>query len=99
MSILWLFDGSRALSALVAGVVVVVPSAWFAWRVETANAVGGEELDAARRLLGSGVAKLVLTVGLLVVALVWFRPEPVVFFATLIVLQLAYWLAPLLERR
>ncbi len=91
--------GAHAMAALSAGVAIVVPGAWFAWRVNSTRAVAGQSLDAARRLLGSGVTKQLLTVGLLVVAFAWFRPEPVAFFATMIALQGVYLLTPLLERR
>ena len=91
--------GSHAMSALTAGIVMIAPSFGFAWRVSATNVAEGQELDAARRVLGSGVAKLVLTFGLLVVAFAWFRPEPVAFFATMIALQAVYWMAPVLARR
>ena len=89
----------QAVSALLAGVVVIAPSIGFARRVAATNVPAGQELDAARRLLGSGIAKLILTFGLLVVAFAWFRPEPVAFFATMIALQAVYWLAPVLAPR
>ena len=94
-----LLGRTQAMSGLLAGVVVIAPNLGFAWRVSAANVPAGQELDAARRLLGSGIAKLMLTFGLLVVAFAWFRPEPVAFFATMIALQAVYVLAPLLARR
>ncbi len=98
-TIFLLFGRAQAISGLMAGVVVIVPSLGFAWRVSATNAPAGQELDAARRLLGSGIAKLVLTFGLLVVAFAWFRPEPLAFFATMIALQAVYWMAPVLAGR
>jgi F0F1-type ATP synthase assembly protein I len=94
-----LLGRAQAMSVLLAGVVVIAPSVGFARRVVAADVPAGEELDAARQLLGSGIAKLVLTFGLLVAAFAWFRPEPVAFFATMIALQAVYWLAPVLARR
>jgi F0F1-type ATP synthase assembly protein I len=88
-----------ALASLVAGVVVIVPGIYLAWRVGATRATSGQELNAARRLLAGGVAKLLLTFGLLVVAFACFRPEPVAFFATMIALQAVYWLVPALARR
>jgi F0F1-type ATP synthase assembly protein I len=93
------FDQAQAVASLIAGVVVIVPGSYFAWRVVAMDAARGDELNAARRLLGSGVAKLVMTFGLLVVAFAWVRPAAVAFFATMIVLQAVYWLAPVFERR
>jgi F0F1-type ATP synthase assembly protein I len=91
-----MLGGAHAVSALLAGVVVIAPSIVFARRVAAAT-VAGQELSAARRLIGSGVAKLVLTFGLLGVAFACFRPEPVAFFATMIAAQAAYWFAPMLN--
>jgi ATP synthase protein I len=90
---------AHAMASLVAGVVVIVPGFYFAWRVVAVDATRGDELNAARRLLAGGVTKQLLTFGLLVVAFVWFRPAPVAFFATMIVLQAVYWLAPILGRQ
>ena len=86
-----------AVSALAAGVVVIAPSFIFAWRIVRTHASPGEELGVARRLMVGGVAKLLATVGLLVVAFVYVRPEPVAFFATMIALQAVYWFAPMLD--
>jgi F0F1-type ATP synthase assembly protein I len=100
LSMLFFVSGSaRAMAALAAGVAIVVPGAWFAWRVNSTRAAAGQSLDAARRLLGSGVTKQLLTVAALVVTFAWFRPEPMAFFATMIVLQGVYLLTPLLVRR
>lgn len=93
-----LLSRAQAMSGLLAGIVVIAPSIGFARRV-AADVPAGQELDAARQLVGSGIAKLVLTFGLLVVAFAWFRPEPVAFFVTMIALQAVYWLAPVLARR
>jgi F0F1-type ATP synthase assembly protein I len=94
-----LLSRPQAMAGLLAGVVVIAPNVGFAWRVSATNVPEGQELDAARRLLGSGIAKLIVTFGLLVVAFAWFRPEPVAFFVTMIALQAVYWLAPMLARR
>ena len=94
-----LLGRAQAMSGLLAGIVVIAPNMEFARRVSATNVQAGEELDAARRLLGSGIARLMLTFGLLVVAFAWFHPEPVAFFATMIALQIVYALAPVLASR
>jgi F0F1-type ATP synthase assembly protein I len=94
-----LMGRAQAMSGLLAGIVVIAPNLGFARRVAASDVPAGRELDAARQLLGSGIAKLVLTFGLLIVAFAWFRPDPVAFFATMIALQAVYWLAPWLARR
>jgi F0F1-type ATP synthase assembly protein I len=88
---------AHAMAALLSGIVVIAPNIGFAWRVTATSVADGQELNAARRLVGSGIAKLVLTFGLLVVAFAWLRPEPVAFFVTMIAMQAAYWFAPLLR--
>jgi len=93
-----LLSRAQAMSGLLAGVVVIAPSIGFARRVAAADVPAGQELNAARQLVGSGIAKLVLTFGLLVVAFAWFRPEPVAFFVTMVALQAVYWLALVLAR-
>ena len=69
---------------------MIVPSAWFAWRVTAIQAPAGQELDAARRLFGSGIAKVMATFGLLAMAFVGARPEPVAFFVTMIGVQASH---------
>jgi F0F1-type ATP synthase assembly protein I len=93
-----MLGGRHAVASTLAGVVVLIPSGWFAWRVVASNGDDASTVDVARRLLANGVVKLLLTVGLLVVTFAWFRPEPVAFFATLIALQAVHWCTPLLDR-
>jgi ATP synthase protein I len=93
-----LLGRAHAVSALVAGIVVIAPNVAFAWRITRLDGGAADALGSARRLVGSGMAKVLATIGLLVVAFASFRPEPVAFFATMIVVQAAYWLAPLLVR-
>jgi F0F1-type ATP synthase assembly protein I len=99
LALMFLVLGGRyAAASTLAGMVVLIPSGWFAWRVVAKDGRDEDAVDVARRLLGSGIAKLLLMAGLLVVTFVWFRPEPVAFFATLIALQAVHWCAPLLDR-
>ena len=81
---------------LLAGIVVIAPSAGFAWRVSATSVPVGQELGAARRLIGGGIAKLLVTFGLLVVAFAWLRPEPVAFFVTMMAMQAVYWFSPIM---
>jgi F0F1-type ATP synthase assembly protein I len=94
---LWSLAGlDRGVSSALGGVAVIVPNAFFAWRV-TARADRPTALDQARRLVGNSVAKFVLGAGLLVAVFVWCRPEPIAFFATLIAVQVTHLMAPLLD--
>ena len=91
-----LFSRAHALSSALACAVMLVPNMYFAWRVAV-DVPAGQETGAARRLLGSGVAKSLATIGLLIVVFAHFRPQPLAFFATMIVLQGVYWFAPLFD--
>jgi F0F1-type ATP synthase assembly protein I len=100
LALMFLVLGGRfAMASALAGMVVLIPGGWFAWQVVAKDGRDRSAMDSARLLLGSGIAKLLFTVGLLVVTFIWFRPEPVAFFATLIALQAVYWFTPLLDRR
>ncbi|HTO58620.1 MAG TPA: ATP synthase subunit I [Pseudomonadales bacterium] len=91
-----LFSRAHALSCALAGAVMLVPNMYFAWRVAV-DVPAGQESSAARRLLGSGIAKSLATIGLLIAVFAYFRPQPLAFFATMIVLQGVYWFAPFFD--
>jgi len=98
-SLLWWWWGAAAgRAAIAAGVVAVLPNTLFAWRVLAVTPQGvAESVAAARRVLAGAVFKIVLTVALLVVVFARVRPEPLVFFGVLILVQFVYWLAPVLD--
>jgi hypothetical protein len=77
----------QTVSALAAGVVCVVPGAWYAWRAT-------RERSGARFLL-QGVVKFVLTIALMALGIVLLRPAPAGFFGTFVLLQAMYVLVPL----
>jgi F0F1-type ATP synthase assembly protein I len=87
------WDSAVALAALLAAVSVVAPNALFAWRVATGDRAPEQALDAARRALRQGVAKVVLTMVLIATAFVWFKPAPLPFFGMVVVLQVAHGVA------
>lgn len=82
---LLLVSTTDALAALLAGIAIVVPNAYFAWRVVSLDA-SEDAQRVAQRLVFQGVQKQLLTMGLMVVAFVWIAPAPWPFFGTLIVL-------------
>jgi len=97
LALLWLLlTPGDALASVLAGVAVIIPNALFAWRVASAGA-GANAVDEARRLVGSGIAKSLMGVVLLIAMFVAYRPEPVAFFVTLIGVQAIHWIAPLLD--
>lgn len=87
------WDSAAALAALLAAVSVVTPNALFAWRVETAGPATDRAAEAARRALGQAVAKVVLTVALMAMVFVWFRPAALPFFGMVVALQVAHGVA------
>lgn len=72
----------QSLAALLAGLVCVVPNAYFAWRA-------GVERSPAL-LLAQGVGKLAFAAALMIVVFAIFEPAPLGFFSTFIAMQLMY---------
>jgi len=91
--LLGLKSAAYALGAMTAGIVVLVPSAWFAWRVATRRET--DPIGEAQALLANGVGRLIATGVLMGVAIGWLEPEPFAFFGTLIAMQFVYWVVPL----
>ncbi len=92
-----LSSATAAMSALLGGVVSMVPTAYFAiklFRYQGARA--------ARQIVNSfykGEAlKMILTIVLFALVFKFFNIIPLVFFATYIVAQMMFWFAPLLFR-
>lgn len=80
---LLLVGQAEAVAALLAGIVVVIPNAYFAWRVVTVDADDDPE-RVSRRLVFHGVQKQVLMLGSMVVIFVWVTPAAWPFFGTMI---------------
>ncbi len=98
---MWLVGTAQAGSAVLGGLTVVLPNAYFALgtvrrAIPDADA---ERLTEARKLLGRGIGKWALT-ALLLVAVFRFVPvEPLGFFGALTVALLAQAVAPLITAR
>lgn len=93
----WSLSGvGRGVSSALAGFAVIVPNAYLVWRIG-ANNEKSAALDQARQLVGNSVAKLALGAGLLVGTFVLYRPDPMAFFVTLIVVQAVHWIAPWID--
>ena len=73
---------SAGTSALMASACVVLPTAYYAW-VQA-------RVRSATRILLHGVLKMILTVVLMAVCIVVFGIEPLGFFVTFGLIQLAY---------
>jgi len=91
-----LVSRAHALSSLLAGIVMIAPNAFFAWRVAV-DVPAGQEMSAARGLMASAIAKQLATVALLIIAFAALRPDPLSFFATMIAMQGVVWLAPFFD--
>ena len=63
------------MAAVLGGGSVVLPNAWFAFRMHRTRRAG--------TILGRGVLKIILVVACLALALALFEPEPLGFFAAL----------------
>jgi len=74
-------------AALLAGAVVVVPAAWFAWRAAAERSAG--------RLLAHGAMKVLLTLTSMALVFAVFEPRPLVFFGTFLLMQVMYVVGPL----
>ncbi|MCE8018658.1 F0F1 ATP synthase assembly protein I [Halomonas sp. MCCC 1A11036] len=94
-----LMSGSgAALSALLGGLVSLIPSLYFAWRIGSVR--GGRQ---ARRFVSNfyraEAGKFGLTVALLAAVFVTAPPSnPIYFFVAYMAVLLAHWLAPWLMR-
>lgn len=97
---MWLVGAAQAGSAVLGGLTVVLPNAYFALGAVRRAIPDGdaERLTEARRLLGRGIGKWALT-ALLLVAVFRFVPvEPLGFFGALTAALLAQAVAPLVTR-
>lgn len=74
-----------ACAALLAGIVVLIPNAYFAWRVVNLD-VGDDPQRASRRLVIQGVQKQLVMLGLMIAVFTGGAPAPWPFFGTLIAL-------------
>lgn len=77
-------------AALLAGAVSVVPNALYAWQSERERSPG--------RLVAFGLLRFLLTLALLGAAIALLRPAPLGFFGAFVLGQLAFFVAPLLDR-
>ncbi len=80
-------EGAEPKAALLAGAVMVLPGAWFAWRATAERSPG--------RLLAHGAARLILTLTSMVLVFMVLEPEPLGFLLTLILMQAMYVVGPL----
>ena len=97
--LLMLFSGlSQAASALLGGAVIVLPNALFAFGVARRLSLDGDDarLREARRLVGHGAFKWLLSAVLMAVAVSTVALEPLGFFAALTVAVVMQMIAPLL---
>lgn len=78
-----------AVAALLAGITVLIPNAYFARRVVNLDAAGDPE-RASRRLVIQGMQKQLLMLLLMVAVFIGGAPAPLPFFGTLIALLTAH---------
>ena len=87
-----LFVGTaQSLAAMLGGGSVVLPNAWFAFRMHRTRMAGA--------ILGLGILKIILVIACLALALALFEPEPAGFFAALAVALLVQIFGPMVGPR
>lgn len=87
-----LFVGTaQSLAAMLGGGSVVLPNAWFAFRMDRTRRAGA--------ILGLGILKIVLVIACLALVLILFEPEPVGFFTALSVALLVQIIGPMVGSR
>ena len=93
-----LLAGPQLGSALLGGAVIVLPNALFAFGVTRRLSLDGDDarLREARRLVGHGALKWLLSAVLTAVAVSMVALEPLGFFAALTVAVVTQMIAPLL---
>ena len=98
---MWLVGAAQAGSAVLGGLAVVLPNAYFALGAVRRTVPDGdaERLREARRLLGRGIGKWALTAVLLIAVFRFVSVEPLGFFGGLTVALLAQAVAPLATAR
>ena len=74
-----------AAAALLAGITVLIPNAYFAWRVVSLDP-GRDPERASRRLVIQGMQKQLLMLVMMIAVFVGSAPAPWPFFGTLIAL-------------
>jgi F0F1-type ATP synthase assembly protein I len=84
---LLLIDNWLSGAALLAGAVVAIPAAWFAWRSRSERSPG--------RLLAHGAMKVLVTLTSMALVFAVLEPQPLVFFGTFLVMQVMYVVGPL----
>ena len=81
----------QSLAAMLGGGSVVLPNAWFAFRMDRTRRAGA--------ILGLGILKIVLVIACLALVLILFEPEPVGFFTALSVALLVQIIGPMVGSR
>ena len=84
-------DADQSLAAILGGGSVVLPNAWFAFRMRWTSRAGS--------ILRLGILKILLVIACLALALALFEPEPAGFFAALAVALLVQIFGPMVGPR
>jgi F0F1-type ATP synthase assembly protein I len=93
-----LVSAAYAVAALLAGITVLIPNAYFAWRVVNLDA-GDDPERASRRLVLQGLLKQLLMLAMMVAVFIGGAPAALPFFGTLIALLGTHGLAAALLGR
>ena len=88
-------DVRAAKSLFLGGMVSILPTAYFAWRLFSVRGSSAAE-DIVGRFYKGEVIKIVLTVCLFALTFKYINVTPLLFFTGFVVAQLCFWFAPLI---
>ena len=90
-----LLGTTAAISAILGGTVSIVPNAFFARQSFRYHGAHAAKQIVNSFYLGEAV-KIVLSITLFIVVFKFFKIVPLIFFAVYVVVQMVFWLAPLI---
>lgn len=94
----WMTDGRHAYSALLGGLICIIPGYVFALNVFKYSGAQALKKIVQRLYWGEGL-KLIMTFLLFALVFIFIPIEALPFFITFIAIQLSYWFAPLLLKK
>lgn len=95
-TVVMLFADARAAKSLIlGGLVSMLPTAYFAWRMFSIRGSSAAQNIVGRFYKGE-VIKILLTVGLFSLVFKYLSVTPLFFFTGFVVAQLCFWFAPLI---
>lgn len=89
------YGANAAISALLGGVVCIVPNAYFAKRLFKYQGARSAKKIVNGFYKGEAI-KIILSIALFTTVFIWVKVTPLVFFAAYIMILMSHWFAPLI---